>query len=75
MNLADLKPGSTAIVASLASHGADLYRLREMGVLPGSEVKLVRFAPLGDPLEIALGGTRLSLRRQEAELIEIHPPK
>ena len=72
MTLADLKPGSTAIVASLANSDADLSRLRELGILPGNEIKLVRFAPLGDPIEIAVGGSRLSVRRRDAELIEIH---
>ena len=48
-------------------------RLREMGLVPGTRVKLIRWAPLGDPLEIELRGYRLSLRRHEAESIEVQP--
>ena len=48
-----------------------MRRLREMGLLPGTRVKFLRWAPLGDPLEIELRGYKLSLRRHEAELIEV----
>ena len=48
-------------------------RLLEMGVLPGTLVELVRFAPLGDPVEIKLRGYHLTLRRQEADLILVSP--
>ncbi len=51
----------------------ELSRLREMGLLPGTEVELVRYAPLGDPVEISLGGSLLSLRRREACLIGVRP--
>lgn len=46
-------------------------RLLEMGVLAGTEVTLIRRAPLGDPLELRLRGYALSLRREEAEAIEV----
>lgn len=48
-------------------------RLLEMGVLPGTEVTLVRRAPLGDPLELRLRGYALSLRRDEADAIVVEP--
>jgi ferrous iron transport protein A len=53
---------------------ASLTRLREMGVVPGTTIQLVRRAPLGDPIEISLRGSLLSLRRSEAELIEVTAP-
>jgi Fe2+ transport system protein FeoA len=50
---------------------AALTRLREMGLVPGTRLTLVRRAPLGDPIEISLRGSLLSLRRSEADFIEI----
>ena len=47
-------------------------RLLEMGLLPGTSVELVRFAPLGDPVEIKLRNYHLSLRKLEAEKIQVH---
>jgi Fe2+ transport system protein FeoA len=46
-------------------------RLLEMGVLPGTEVTVVRFAPLGDPIEVKVLGYSLSLRRSEAALVQV----
>jgi Fe2+ transport system protein FeoA len=48
-------------------------RLLEMGVTPGCQLRLVRFAPLGDPLEIVVRGYHLSLRRNEAQTIWVRP--
>jgi len=48
-------------------------RLLEMGLLVGTPVELVRFAPLGDPLEIKVRGYHLTLRKHEAELIWVEP--
>ena len=48
---------------------ADKARLMEMGLLVGTQVELVRFAPLGDPVEIKVRGYNLTLRKHEAELI------
>ena len=50
-----------------------MTRLREMGLLPGTEVRLIRRAPLGDPLEFSVRGSLLSLRQSEAELIVVEP--
>lgn len=52
---------------------AALTRLREMGVVPGTKIQLIRRAPLGDPIEISLRGSLLSLRKSEAEQIEVTP--
>ena len=69
--LSELAPGVRARVARVALPGSARQRLLEMGLTPGAEFELVRFAPLGDPLEIRLRGYQLSLRRQEAEGIEV----
>ena len=70
--LRDLKPGERGVVVGWAG-SAPPIRLLEMGVMQGTEIEVVRLAPLGDPIEIKLRGYRLSLRKQEAEQIEIAP--
>ncbi len=69
--LSDLSPGALATVVAYTGDLERTKRLREMGLLPGTKVKFVRWAPMGDPLEIELRGYRLSLRRHEAELIQV----
>ena len=69
--LSELAAGTRARVSRVALPGGARQRLLEMGLTPGAEFELVRFAPLGDPLEIRLRGYHLSLRRQEAEGIEV----
>ncbi len=71
--LSDLSPGSVAVIRRIPASGGVFLRLREMGVLPGTNVKLLRAAPLGDPLEIQIRGYNLSLRRAEAAAIEVDP--
>ena len=72
---ADLQPltslalGATATVAEINLPPAHRPRLMEMGLLVGSAVQLVRFAPLGDPVEIKVRGYNLTLRKNEAEQI------
>jgi ferrous iron transport protein A len=71
--LCDLPTGAQATITSLPGGQASMTRLREMGVVPGTRIQLVRRAPLGDPIEISLRGSLLSLRRSEAEWIEVTP--
>jgi Fe2+ transport system protein FeoA len=71
--LSALKIGSKATVAEIKVAPESKPRLMEMGLLVGTEVELVRFAPLGDPLEIKVRGYNLSLRKHEAELILVRP--
>ena len=72
---ADLQPltslalGAIATVAEINLPPAHRPRLMEMGLLVGSTVQLVRFAPLGDPVEIKVRGYNLTLRKNEAEQI------
>lgn len=55
------------------THPALLQRLLEMGLTRGVEVQVQRFAPLGDPMELTLRGYQLSVRLQEAALVEVEP--
>jgi len=71
-NLAQLKPGQRATVKHVTVDGSALYqRLLEMGLYEGAEVRVVRFAPLGDPMEIMLHGYNLSLRKAEAARVQV----
>lgn len=71
--LTSLALGATAKVAEIKVPSADKSRLMEMGLLVGTQVELVRFAPLGDPVEIKVRGYNLTLRKHEAELILVRP--
>lgn len=71
--LSSLPIGSRATVLELHLPPAARARLMEMGLLAGTAVELVRFAPLGDPVEIKVRGYNLSLRKHEAELIRVRP--
>jgi len=73
--LSDLKPGQSAVVTGLPDDIALATRLREMGLLKGTEITFVRCAPLGDPLEFRLRGFELSLRRAEAVQVRIGPAR
>jgi ferrous iron transport protein A len=71
--LSGLKLGSKGTVAEIKVASESKPRLMEMGLLVGTEVELVRFAPMGDPLEIKVRGYNLSLRKHEAEQILVRP--
>jgi Fe2+ transport system protein FeoA len=73
MNLAQLPVGASAAIQAYPQAGPAFTRLREMGLLPGTRVTLVRVAPLGDPIEIQVRGYRLSLRKSEASQVELAP--
>ena len=71
MTLRDLKAGQSAVIESVGGEGATRQHFLDMGVIPGVEVTLVKFAPMGDPMELRLHGYELTLRLAEAEQIEI----
>ncbi len=73
VSLAELTPRRKARVLKLRGLGAAKKRIVEMGVTPGTVVEVERVAPLGDPIEIKVKGYHLSLRREEAEGIEVEP--
>ena len=64
--LADLVPGQTAEVLSVTGDPALVQRLYEFGLLEGERIEVLALALLGDPIEISLGNSRLTLRRAEA---------
>lgn len=69
--LDQLKPKETGVVANLVGTGNIQQRLLEMGVSDGAEIEVLRFAPLGDPMEIFVRGFHLTLRKSEAALVEL----
>lgn len=71
--LADLSIGSRAEIVSLQGPPALAQRFMELGVFEGETVEMLMVAPLGDPLEILCGNSRLSVRRHEAATILIRP--
>jgi ferrous iron transport protein A len=71
--LSSLAPGTSGKVAEINIPGSSRPRLMEMGLLVGTPVELVRFAPLGDPVEIKVRGYHLTLRRHEADQIMVSP--
>lgn len=64
--------GATATVTEIKVPPASRARLMEMGLLVGTKVELIRFAPLGDPVEIKVRGYNLTLRKSEAEQIWVN---
>lgn len=66
-----MEPGSSGIIKEVRGDSVIRRRLMEMGVLPGSSLTLVKWAPLGDPAECRIRGYTLSLRRAEASLITV----
>lgn len=69
--LKELLPGQKGRVIKVAGGGAIRRRLLDMGVIPGAEIQMERYAPMGDPIEIKIRGYHLSLRMEEAEMVEI----
>jgi Fe2+ transport system protein FeoA len=68
-----LKVGQEARIDRVKSNCSCSRRLQEMGVIKGATIRVVRYAPLGDPMEIELRGYRLALRKDSAEGIEVTP--
>lgn len=69
--LDSLEPGESATIAHLAGEPANVRRIMELGLVPGTDVRLIRRAPLGDPIEFSVRDVRLSLRRIEAAGIRV----
>jgi ferrous iron transport protein A len=74
MKLSELAVGASGVLRELPKTGAVFVRLREMGLVPGTTVTLVRAAPMGDPLEIKVRGYNLTLRKSEAAAVLLEPP-
>jgi len=74
MTLDQLPLGQSAKVLKLSGAPATRRRLMEMGITPASTIQAVRWAPMGDPLDVIIRGYHLSLRRDEAAAVEVAPP-
>lgn len=71
MTLRDLKIGQSGQVVKVEGNGISRQHLLDMGIIPGATIKLVKYAPMGDPMEVMIHGYSLTLRLAEAEKIEI----
>lgn len=69
--LKDVKIGQTARIVKLHGEGAIKRRIMDMGITKGVEIYVRKVAPLGDPVEITVRGYELSLRKADAEMIEV----
>ena len=69
--LRDAKVGDTVTVAKLHGEGAVKRRIMDMGLTKGVEVYVRKVAPLGDPVEVTVRGYELSIRKADAEMVEI----
>lgn len=69
--LRDAKVGSTVKVVKLHGEGAVKRRIMDMGLTKGAEVFIRKVAPLGDPVEVTVRGYELSLRKADAEMVEV----
>ena len=71
MTLNNLPIGDEAIITKVGGEGALRCRLLDMGIIPKTKVKVQKVAPMGDPLEIRLRGYELTIRKEDAEKIEV----
>ena len=69
--LKDVKPGQTVTIVKLHGEGAVKRRIMDMGLTKGVEVYVRKVAPLGDPVEVTVRGYELSLRKADAEMVEV----
>ncbi len=69
--LRDVEIGGSATVKRLHGEGATKRRIMDMGITKGTNIKVRKLAPLGDPLELTVRGYELSLRKADAEMIEV----
>ena len=69
--LKDMRPGETATVARLLGEGPVKRRIMDMGITRGTEIFVRKMAPLGDPMELSVRGYELSIRKADAEMIEM----
>ena len=71
MTLKDVKPGKTVRITKITGEGAIKRRIMDMGLTKGTEVFVRKVAPLGDPVEITVRSYELSVRKYDAELVEV----
>jgi len=71
LRLNECRPGQIGTIVGTVGNGPLVQRLMEMGVIAGARIRVVRLAPLGDPMEVELHGYRLSIRKAEAGVVEV----
>jgi Fe2+ transport system protein FeoA len=71
--LASLVPGEAGVISELQGDDSLRVRLMEMGLIRGERVQVLKYAPLGDPLELDVAGYHLSIRKQDAQRILVAP--
>jgi ferrous iron transport protein A len=71
--LKEVRSGDTVTVAKLHGEGSTRRRIMDMGIIKGTEVFVRKVAPLGDPVEVRVRGYELSIRKEDAEMIEVNP--
>lgn len=71
MKLTEFQPGDEGVILMVKGEGRIRRRLFDMGVTPGAKILMVKKAPLGDPIEIVIRGYNLTLRKDEAEFVEM----
>ena len=74
MNIKDLETGKSAKITKVGGEGALRQHFLDMGLIPGAQITMIKFAPMGDPVEIKIHGYELTLRLADAEKIEIDKP-
>lgn len=74
MNIKDLEIGKSAKITKVGGEGALRQHFLDMGLIPGAQITMIKFAPMGDPVEIKIHGYELTLRLADAEKIEIDKP-
>ena len=73
MTLKEIKAGQSACVLAVGGTGALRQHFLDMGIIPGTDIKVIKYAPMGDPVEIRLHGYELTLRLDDADKIEVEP--
>lgn len=73
ITLDQIKAGGKSVIVSVGGEGALRGRLLDMGLIPRTEVGVVKLAPMGDPIEIRLRGYELTIRKDQAKEIEVKP--
>jgi len=71
MTLKELQIGKSAVVDTVGGTGALRQHFLDMGLVPGAQVTLIKLAPMGDPMELTVRNYELSVRKADAEMIEV----
>jgi Fe2+ transport system protein FeoA len=71
--LSDLAVGQEACVAEVTGERSFVRRLLSLGLAPGCQVRVIRFAPLGDPMQVQVGALQLAIRKEEARRVRLAP--